>query len=643
MIALDTETVLIAPGCHAPPLVCLTAADGGPGAALVGWREAEELAVALLDGGELLVGHNVAFDFAVLVSQFPHLMPYVFEAYDADRVKDVGLRAKLIDLAEGSLGWGSIGGKRTRFKYSLDELTRRHFGLALDKDGPWRLRYGELRDVPVEQWPAGARQYAIDDAVATAHVWQAQEAHRDIFADLHRQARAEFWIRLMSCWGMTTSPAAVAEFERMARENYVRLAAVLVEAGLKRPDRVIKVGKRKGEIDEGARDTKAAMVRLVAAYEARGVPVPMTEGTEKTPPRPSLEEDACFKSGDPVLHAYGEFGSASKVLSTDVPLVQAGTAVPIHAHFETLLETGDIGCSAPNLVNLPTRHLHVPGSHCPAPVLPCTCPWGVRECFVPRPGFVFLACDYAAIQLRTWAQVCIWLLGGSRMAEVLNAGGDPHCMVAADILGTTYEDALARKAEVYYERQCGKVANFGLPGGMGPARLVHAAANQYQIEITEHKARALKETWRRTWPEAQPYLDLVGRMTDRGNIQIKQFLSERVRGGLGYCDTANTLFSALAYDAIKAAGWLVSKACYVDTRSVLLGSRICNVVHDELLLESPEDIASECADELARLMCEGAAPWLPDVPPKAEPVLMRRWSKKAASKRGADGKWTIWE
>lgn len=630
MIAFDTETELIAPTRQAPPLACLTAADG-EASTLVGWREAEELAVALLDGGGLLVGHGVAFDFAVLAAQFPRLLPRIFAVYDENRVQDTAVRQKLIDLAQGSLGWGSIEGKRTKFRYSLDELTRRYFGIALDKEGPWRRRYGELRDVPVEAWPEGARRYAIDDAIATAHVWQAQQSYpREFFADLHRQVRADFWIRLMSCWGMTTSPEAVAAFERKARENYTRLAAVLVESKLKRSDRVIKSGPRKGAIDEGARDTKAAMTRLVAAYEAKGVPCPMTDGTEKTPPRPCLDEDACIKSGDPVLRSYGEFGSASKTLSADVPLVQDGgkgggvwLPQPIHANFEVLLETGDIGCSAPNLVNLPTRP-------------------GVRECFVPRPGFVFLACDYAAIQLRTWSQVCVWMLGGSRMAEVLNAGGDPHCMVAADLLATTYEDAVSRKAEVYYERQCGKVANFGFPGGMGPGRLVHAAANQYQIEITEAKARSLKETWRRTWPEAQPYLDLISQMTNHGNIQIRQFLSNRVRGDVGYCDTANGLFSALSYDAIKAAGWLVARACYVDERSPLFGARIVNVIHDELLLEVPEPVGHEAAEELERLMVEGARPWLPDVPPVVESVLMRRWSKKAKAIRNDEGRLVPW-
>lgn len=638
MIALDTETAPFGPGRMAPPLVCVSLSDGARGTVLH-WTEAETPVAELLASGETIVGHNIAYDFAVLAAQFPALRRAIFDAYDAGRVEDTGIRAKLIDLAAGQLGYGSLDGKRVRFTYSLNELARRHLGVALDKgDDGWRKRYHELRDLPISQWPARAVAYAQDDAHATAHVWRVQEARLATgeLADQHRQTRSDFWIQLMHAWGMTTSASAVAAFERGARANYSRLADLLVREGLKRPNKI----NRANEVTEGACNTKAATSRLVWAYQSRGLPVPMTEGgkdKDETKARPSLDDDACIKSGDPGLRVYGEFGKARKALKTDVPLVQDGgkgggrwRPEPIHAHFEVLLETGDVGCSAPNLVNLPTRP-------------------GVRECFVPRPGFVFLACDYAAIQLRTWAQCCIWILGFSKMADVLNAGECPHTMVAADILGTPYAEVKKRpktrgeSGSIYFERQCGKVVNFGKPGGMGAERLVSSAANQYQVEISLEKARELEAIWYR-WPEARPYLAHVSRLTaGGGRIQIKQFVSERLRGGLRYCDTANGFFSALAYDAIKAAGWEVAKACYVREGSPLFGSRIVNVIHDELLLEVPEELGHECAEELGRLMRETAQPWMPDVKVETEETLMRVWSKKAKAKRNGAGRLVAWE
>ncbi len=43
----------------------------------------------------------------------------------------------------------------------------------------------------------------------------------------------------------------------------------------------------------------------------------------------------------------------------------------------------------------------------------------------------------------------------------------------------------------------------------------------------------------------------------------------------------------------------------------------------------PEPIAHECAHEIQRIVLAEVGKWLPDVPPKATPVLARYWSKKA--------------
>ena len=103
-----------------------------------------------------------------------------------------------------------------------------------------------------------------------------------------------------------------------------------------------------------------------------------------------------------------------------------------------------------------------------------------------------------------------------------------------------------------------------------------------------------------------------------------------MRGKCRYTQACNSLFQGLGADATKAAGFLVSYACYVDQDSPLFGCRLVNFVHDEFIVEVPEERGHECAMELARLMVEGAKPWLPDVPPKvSEPMLMRYWSKKA--------------
>jgi len=625
MITLDVETARTVPGCMAPPLACVALKDALV-ESLVHWTDARGVVRAVLASSSPIVGHGIAFDFVAIAANFPELVPDIFAVYEADRVEDTGIRQKLLDIACGLYrGFYRRDGAAIKIGYGLDDLVDRHFAVKLSKgEDTWRLRYGELRDVPLDAWPEAARSYPLDDVRWTAAVHAAQEADRALLGDQHRQARADLWLRLASTWGLVTDPAAVRAYADKTSKEQAALARELVAAGLLRPDRVLKSGPRKGTIVPGSRDTKAAAARLVAAYTAKGEPFPTTEHGA-----PCLDEDACIKSGDPVLRSYGKFASTKKILSTDIPLLESGTHAPIHAHFDSLLNTGRTS-SSPNVQNRPTKE-------------------GDRECFVPRPGHVYLAVDFAAFELRTWAQVCLKVVGFSRLAQVLNEGIDPHCIIAAAILGVPYDEA-KRQADAgkraypdaYLARQCGKVCNFGCPGGLGTDAFMHFAALQYGVELTRDKSASLRALWRSQWPEAKPYLDWVNAQVDRPFPYVDQLFSGRRRGGLRYTEAANTTFQGLAADAAKGAGWLVSRACYVDRASVLYGSRIVNFVHDELITEVPEPIAHECAEEQSRLMVAGASPWLPDVPPKVEATLMRRWSK-AAKPTFKNGRLSPWE
>lgn len=628
-VGLDTETDLIAPGRQAPPLVVVSLAAGVDDVELVHHTEAEPVLAELLADPEVVFDVlNGAYDFAVIAAEFPSLIPAILAAYDADRICDVGIRQKLADLAIGELrGWDRSTTPPTRFEYSLAALVKRALGIELPKPAV-RLEYGALRGTPLAQWSPDARQYAADDAAATYAVreWQDANILADYLVDASRQARAALWLQLMQARGLETDPAAVAEFEARVRADYDRAAAELVAAGLKRPDRA----KRKtGEIVEGSRDTKAAAARLVAAFVAKGEPHPVTEKGAVC-----LDDDACRKSGDPVLVRYADFGSLKKRLSTDVPLLNGERyGMPIHARFEVLLETGRTS-SSPNVQNLPR----------PTKVEEAAGLITMRECFVPRPGFVFAAADYSQMELHTLAQVCLSWLGHSRLAEVLNADKDPHTDVAAQILGRTYEDCVANKKEreVDDARQAAKIANFGFPGGLGPTRLVHFAWAVYHVEITETAARRLKAQWLEAYPEMRDYFARINSLVGVPRPTVVQPYSGRVRGGVTYCEACNSPFQGLAADAAKNAGWLLLNACF-DPDSPLCGSRIVNFIHDEFILEVPEDRGHEAAYALQRIMLDGARPCLPDVPPHiGSPVLMRRWSKKAEP-MFKDGRLIPWE
>lgn len=626
LFTFDTETFLIQPGEQVPQMVCMSfAIDGGPGHLLhVNDPVAYRVLRDALESGMRILGHETAYDVLVTSRQWPDLFPLWIQAYDQDRVTDTGIRAKLIDIALGQrkFVWDEEEESVKKTSYNLGALAQRYLKRKLDKD-TWRLRYGELYPFPVEAWPAGAQEYPKADVEVPRDIYGLQESSAAYLEDQYRQARAGLWLKAMSAWGFPTSPEGVEKFRLSVKGEYDELVSHLIRVGLRQPDGIwahdsrpdAKKPHRAGDVNPGKRNMKLAREKLVAAYYAQGRDYPKSDTG-----LPSLSATSCKESGDPDLMAMGKLGPINAAMVKDYPMLLSGTTTPIHSYFEVLLETGRTSSSKPNIQN-PRRA------------------FGVRECFVPRPGKVLVSADYGKLELCTLGQVCIQVLGWSTLADALNAGKDPHLMIAATILGRPYDDVHARYAvedkdaaewkAIDDARQSGKVANFGYPGGLGYAAFTDFAKDQYGVILTEAEARALKEYWQATFPEMRLYLDWIGRLVESPGASVCHLYSNRWRGNVRFTQAANSFFQGLGGDVAKAAGWLIFKACYLDTSSPLYGSRILNFVHDEFILECDPGIAHECALELSHLMVEGARPWLPGVNIEAVPLISRRWSKKA--------------
>lgn len=432
--AFDTETGLIKFAEKAPPMVCVSFAD------IHNWNtneipETPDLTIGLLHHSEaeehlktwftdpklLMIGANTAYDAGVVMQRFPKLAPYVWDAYQEDRVQDIFLRQRLIDIAQGTY-WAL---RKRKGVYSLKGLTKRYFDIDLDKgENTWRMRYIELIDKPIAEWPADAKTYAKDDAEATTLVWLEQEKHfAPLLEDSCRQARAGLWIHLMTAWGMRTDQRAVAKLARAVQRDYDELEKVLLAEGLLK-----RVGK---EVVEIKRDTKAAKAVMVEVMTAQGKDISLTKGGQV-----ALDKDSCEESGDIALEGYAELTHLKTLLGKDI---KALSNPEVHPYCEVLLETGRTSMSSPNTQN-PART------------------GGIRECYVPRPGTVLIDSDYDLIEMRTFAQVCLWTVGQSKLAEAINAGYDPHLSLGAQLIGLSYEEAVARKKdkEVKEARQSAK-------------------------------------------------------------------------------------------------------------------------------------------------------------------------------------------
>jgi DNA polymerase I-like protein with 3'-5' exonuclease and polymerase domains len=627
-IAFDTETWRIAPGRLAPPPVCLTYEVEGQAAAIVDpARGADLLGEWLANEDTILVGHNVAYDFAVMVAYRPQLLELVFDAYAAGRIRDTSLREKLIRLASGEMSSDFGSGRITSFSMQSIYKFRFNEDLSEDKKNPdaWRLRYHELRDVPIGQWPEAASRYALEDATRTLRLFFAQGQDDSLVVDRdtcavtneQEQVAAAWALHLAGVWGIRTDGHAVAELSQRLDQEAKGLEALVREAGIFRPD--------------GSKNM-AAIRSLVS--EILGDAAPLTEKGAI-----STDREALVRTGHPALVALAELGAIDKLRKTYVPMLVQGTEVPINPAWNTLVESGRTSCREPNLQNLPRKG-------------------GVRECFVPRKGFIFSAADYSTLELCTLAQVCLDLFGWSSMADALHAGQDLHLRMAAAILGITYDEAHARKKtpEVKEMRQLAKAANFGYPGGLGAASFATYAHATYGVTVTEEESRALKAQWLAAWPEMRLFFDHVGeKLAMRDSFDLVQPRSGRVRGGVGYCDGCNSHFQGLAADGAKAAMFYIQQESYVGyselwtreehaTPSPLYGCRMVAFIHDEFVLEVPEtiDLARAATTRLLEVMVQGMGIYVPDVPIKAEPTLMTRWYKDAEPVYDDAGNLLVW-
>lgn len=647
LLSFDLETHLIQPGLLAPPIVCCSWAAEGREPELLHlqfdefWHDLK----SLLSRSVTWVGANIAYDFGCILAARPDLMALIWRAYREGRVFDVQIAASLTAIAEGRMRDGELyrkdGTRIMSGRFSLDECVKEWLGRSDAKANDfWRLRYALLEDVPVENWPPDARQYPIDDAVNTLEVAKAQLAGAKNLQDMPVQSWAAFCIHLGAVWGLRTEAEYVAPLAGNIDAHIKELEVFAVENGLMRP-------KSKKPGAELAKDTKAIGELVMKAYDG----APPTTETGKV----SISRETLADSGDPVLEKFVEVGKWQK-LQTYIPTLQQGTTAPINVKPNVLLSTGRV--SYEGLIQLMPRS------------------GGIREAFVPRAGHVMSSVDYAAIEMSTLAQVCLWTVGWSELAEAINRGVDPHGSLGADLLGITYESFMTRlKAgdkSIKGIRQAGKAGNFGYPGMMGAAKFVIAQKragasvcewffadgkcgkkgagiiHEYKDNPLEmplckrcvEQSEVIRSGYLKRWKEVPKYWDWVMK-TLRRDDAVVQFISGRIRGAPHGPAAANTLFQGLAADGAKRAVIGLTEEMYLKP-GPLLGSRLLVFAHDETILEIPEERMHEAALRQAEVMVTKMKEVVPDVAVKAEPALMRRWYK-AAETVYENGRLIPWE
>ena len=620
-IALDIETELIGAGRLAPLIACVSVTEQLEGEEktqlLTPAEGAEYLKAWLISCEGLIFGHNIAFDLFALCRYSPELAAPIWGAYEGGRVWDLGLHERLYTLGNGWSIHPAIGRPIVTGGVRLADLARGligvEFGDLKGSEGP-RLKYGDLIDVPFNEWPQSAIDYAKLDSKVTYQIgltqlerlsscsWSTKHPQINELYELPSQTlqnQAAWAFHHLAAWGLRSSRARVDAFNERINSERDALQETLIKEGILN--------------DKLKRNMQTVREFVSLAY---GGQPPRTEKGQVQHSGAVLRE-----SGDPLLNQLAEYMDLDKLKGTFGPTLEKSAQAVLSPRWNTLVRSGRSSCTSPNLQQLPKRG-------------------GVREAFTPREGFIYVGADYSTAELVALAQVCLSWGFDSEMARAIKAGEDLHVALAAELLNITYTEALARykkgDPEMKEMRSLAKIPNFGLPGGLGVSGLKSFAYSGYNKDLSLSECEQLRSSWFKRWPEMSAYFRRISQAEERGFIT--QLISERRRGGVGFTDAANTMFQGLIADGAKRALFNVVKASWMQPKSPLFKSRPILFIHDEIILETPLELASDAGDELARVMVESMRPYLPDLPIKAEPWISSVWSKSNEEKRDEEGR-----
>jgi DNA polymerase-1 len=679
LFSADTEGCLIMPGMQAPPLVCLQfkVDDGEPQLIHVkdpACRRAIEYALEHC----LWDFHNAPHDLACMMAQWPDLTERIFGLFDRDGITCTIVRQKLIDIARGYFK------SRSKRGYALDAVASA-LGISqvINKEDPWRLRYGELIDVPVSQWPPEAVQYALGDCTAQHAVYQAQEAyaakHGVPLVDQFRQARAAMWLKLIECRGIMVDPRRVEEYIANVRETRGVDRKICEDEGLLRDGkrwmeaaqkRMAAVCAESQEADLPITDTGEKFMREWLGIRDPKIPLPIGAtwkafqqfGCGKKGLAICLDEDSCKQFGDETLEAFQRYGTGTTQIARAERLyLAARLGVPIQPRFGSLQDSGRTSCSQGDTKKAGPPSAFGAQTQNPAKDKPVQrkdgstfVRKGTRDCFVPRSGYAFISTDWEGAEASGVAQVCHELFGFSRMADVINAGGNLPTEFGAMIAGIPKEDAYAlrkaggarKKAFDGGPRQSAKIALYGYFGGMGPAKLKLQARKLYGVHMTEAEARDLREKLFVFAPEIKLLHRWGGDTLRKAGGETADYthpISGRVRGKCWYSALLNGTFQGRVADVFKDAGWRITREMFTVRSSPLYGCRIVNECHDDILSEVPLDGIHEAGFRQAKIMEQTWNEWCPDVVCRCSPAAMLRMYKDAETVLNSSGRLICWE
>ena len=250
----------------------------------------------------------------------------------------------------------------------------------------------------------------------------------------------------------------------------------------------------------------------------------------------------------------------------------------IHSNFnQTETRTGRISSTEPNLQNIPVRTAQ--GRE-------------LRRFFVAKEGCVLVDADYSQIELRVLAHVA----DDENMIESFRSGVDIHRTTAAQVFSMPEELVTSEM------RSRAKAVNFGIVYGIGAFSL------SKDIGVSRKEAERYIENYLNHFPGVRDYLEhSVALARERGYAETifgrRRYLQELSSSNFnlrsfGERVAKNMPIQGAAADIIKIAMIRV----FERLRRENLRAKLILQVHDELIVEAPQEEAEQAANILTEEM-----------------------------------------
>ncbi len=457
----------------------------------------------------------------------------------------------------------------TATRHDMDSVAALYLGLAT-------LKYEEVVG-------KGAKQITFDQVdLDTATRYSAEDA--DVTLQLHET----LWPKLNAVPDLAR---VYTDIERplVPVLEQMEYTGVMVDARLLR-DQSQELAEKMAATEKTAHAAAGGPFNLGSPKQLQEVlyerlKLPMYGKTQKG--QPSTAEDVLEQLAEEheLPRLVLEYRALTKLKSTytdKLPIDIDPRTKRIHTSYhQAVAATGRLSSSDPNLQNIPIRTAE--GRR-------------IRQAFIAPPGFKLLAADYSQIELRIMAH----LSGDEGLLAAFASDQDVHRATAAEVFGTALDAVTAE------QRRSAKAINFGLIYGMSAFGLAK------QLGIERGQAQAYVERYFERYPGVRRYMDETRASARRSGFVSTVFgrrlylpeINARNNQLRQYAERSaiNAPMQGTAADIIKRA--MIGVAAWLAAEEP--GARLIMQVHDELVVEVPEERAIDVGDDIVRIM-EAAA------------------------------------